>query len=828
MTKRPPSPRVPSVDSDDDSRPGDRFHLYLDEDRPGDGLLRFETFLIAITGDDDTTFNLVVTHFPTLVLILGRAWERNSKDKPDEMHNVTKAALIFVQAEDDKWYTDFRSPSVAKKTKEIVLNEIRHRQPNRSSFILQMFIPLLQQTPPRHIPPFDDVGGTGNSSLYLKAFITSAIGSLVSDKNDNKNIVDPLLLPINTWIGDVIADNEMPLLYRLLHEFMVHLNRLHRDSPAFTRLNGLLHELPDSFKRNVLSRDDLSANTLQHLDPVVQAQLTSLNIKFPEQIQRESAAIDAKLARSGIPMFHKEAIKWMVNREFGIGAFRGGMLTCATGLGKEQIVVGLMHVKPGRTLILAPFGMIYHWIDELTRAFEDIQCVVWHPSYEGSDIYTTIDKTPLKTHVVLTTPHHLIDAFKDNPDATRKIAEFFARVVLDESQLWVRQDTDYTSFLRIIGHVDYRWVLNNPLHKKESEKDLALQLSLAGGTFDTLISQPKDIILTNEYKVTYGSSTRNLVTPFEKENPVSMTPIELEFYQTIEADVSNAMNNRPALFKLDEGVKLLRMAPVSLNMISDAALGELNNKRARGPPDNSAIYQFFRSKVVGLSDILKQTAKTVGALDYVSSKMEMAMNLINEFRAKGKGKILILSTFKVGLRRLQRLLQNQTRSNIMTLYHDNIHNPKSTTAPIPLVYGTYQDMVQSGEESLKDFEGHNGSVMGTTYIIASQRLPRLPFVDCIIELDPCLNNVQRIQAESCVLRVGNEQPATIYRLLCDKTHEVRINSLLKTRKLEDDPRINFNVEELDAEYGEGVPENLIDAIVSGDKAEQPRIGSWIG
>ena len=130
--------------------------------------------------------------------------------------------------------------------------------------------------------------------------------------------------------------------------------------------------------------------------------------------------------------YQREGVRWMLEREFGGGKLRGGILADEVGLGKTVQVLAVMKANPQRTLICVPPGLMAQWEEHVRQWLGKAPLIVnacnvapGSPRYMHPDAFALHDVV-LCTHGCFRDPEH---TYRENG----VMSTAWGRVVFDEA-----------------------------------------------------------------------------------------------------------------------------------------------------------------------------------------------------------------------------------------------------------------------------------------------------------------------------------------------------------------------------------------------------------
>lgn len=569
----------------------------------------------------------------------------------------------------------------------------------------------------------------------------------------------------------------------------------------------LLSEAPEEMLVDLLVHygEDLKNRVT---DPGVKILLTAYWLRSAKELHAVRPGVTRAIRAVGADLapYQQAACQWVLERERlpaipGL-RFKGGELVMVPGLGKTRTGLTIAAVRePGQgpTLALVPYAVLDDWVAENQKAFAQsgrpLRLLVAHsdflehamvsdavfqsafrtaandddddPMDESED--SADDAQPKKApppppDLVITTVETLVKTrFGQDPS---RMAQF-GRVIIDEVHTLSsgKKSKRYKDLLRAVALIPRRIGLTGTPYRN-ARTDIRAQLTLLGMDPRTV----DDALLYSLYQVNYGPETRQILPPLTVTKEAPLDELEWDLYRQVYEYGRQMRESGAGFMKLNAVQTRLRQAAISMDMLDVEKVremaAEVENERVRkkGGVVVAAVTDMFFSALTWTGWAPVAPAKPVARpeaihnTDYVSSRLRAVMATLREIDARAPtDKILIFSNFSETFEKLGPLV----------------------TRDLGWRFGKFTGDADKKErrQMRLDFDQDPAfKLLMLTYGAGGVGM-NLQAATHVIEIDPCFNDMTRVQAEARAVRTGQTRVVTIYRFVAPGTYEMRMEEI---------------------------------------------------
>ncbi len=435
-----------------------------------------------------------------------------------------------------------------------------------------------------------------------------------------------------------------------------------------------------------------------------------------------------KMLQAELRDYQMDGYRWMCRlAHWGAGA----CLADDMGLGKtvQTIALLLSRASQGASLVIMPTSVLINWQNELHKFAPTLNPVILRQAQDRKKAIDDAGKNDivLATYGLLPTEEELLTAKKWNV------------IVLDEAHTIKNKDTK-TSKVAMQLEGDFRLLLTGtPLQNHLSEIWNLFQFATPG-------------LLTD-----YKQFTQEFINPIERDQE-------------------------------KEPQRLLKrmLSPFILRRTKNEVLNELPEKteitlKVELSDDERALYNHLREEaILTLEDGGRTSA--IKALAEITKLRQVACNAALVLPAK-EAKKIPSSKCEAFMKLIDELIQNHHRALVFSQFTSHLHLIEKQLKRQGIDY-QYLDGAVSPTERIRrvdDFQKGEQPLFLISLKAGGTGL-NLTSADYVIHLDPWWNPSIEDQASDRAYRIGQDKPATVYRLIAADTIEEKIIALHQTKK----------------------------------------------
>lgn len=223
-----------------------------------------------------------------------------------------------------------------------------------------------------------------------------------------------------------------------------------------------------------------------------------------------------------IAPYQREGVLWMLMRELGKSAVRGGFLCDEMGLGKTVQIIATILGNPGKkTLIIVPKSIVPQWGEEIAKFAPKLKVVL----FDGPDRKMTREIFD-ETDIVIAPYSVMIKKGKPKGYPTEMHQFHWGRLVLDEGhEIRSSSSKIYASVKTLVSQ--NRWIISGtPVYNSMNDfVALCGFLGIPGSLVQGMTTRIRDVYVLRRTKQDVAEFNKRLELP-----PCDFQNVELEMY----------------------------------------------------------------------------------------------------------------------------------------------------------------------------------------------------------------------------------------------------------------------------------------------------------